>query len=112
VHRESGTTGSAAADWDGNVTNADAANCEVTVSSFPATGIVRIEIGKNDTPATIADRMAKEWNLRQPIENVVAVASPGQSLTGFFLQGPLADGKHAFVQMAVTFDAKTREISR
>lgn len=96
------------ANWEGDVANKDAVDYAVQVSSFPAAGIVRVEIARNDNPASIARKLAEEWNIRQPLRDVFAIADG--SLTAFLLTGELADGKHAITEMAATFDGKPREV--
>ena len=94
--------------WEGDVTNKDGVTYEVEVSSFPVTGAVRIQIAARDTPVTIARKLAEEWNARQPIEDVRAVAAQNEPRTDFLLEGQLAEEEHHITLMAATFDDKPR----
>ena len=95
--------------WDGDVTNKDGVTYEVEVTSSPITGAVRIPIAATDTPFSIARNIAAEWNVRQPIEDVVAVADETEPLTAFFLTGQWEEEEHHITSMAATFDGKSRE---
>jgi hypothetical protein len=99
------------ANWEGttHIIAGDGVTFEVHVASTPMIGAVRVRFEIKDTPADIATNLAKEWNERQPIKNVFAVAEPGSGLTAFFLTGPLADGTHEIKSMAATFDGQPRE---
>jgi hypothetical protein len=94
--------------WEGDVTNKDGVTFEVTVTSSPVTGAVRIEILADDTAATIARKLREEWNARQPIEDVRAVPTQNESQTDFSLEGQWQEGEHHITMMAATFDGKPR----
>lgn len=95
--------------WEGDVTNKDGVTFEVEVNSSPITGAVRIPIADTDTPVSIARNLATEWNARQPIEDVRAVAVENEPQTDFLLEGQLGEGEHHITSMAATFDDKNRE---
>jgi hypothetical protein len=95
------------ANWDGqDPADPDGLTFDLTVSSTPATGVVRIEFDGSHSRASLAANLAAEWNARGPIEHVVAV--PDGNLTAFFLVGPLGDGTHEITSMGATFDGKPR----
>jgi|GEM_PF-2368483 len=99
------------ANWEGvgNIAVSDGVTFEMDVESEPTIGSVRVRLDIGDSPAIIAKKLADEWNERQPIKDVFAVAEINSGLTSFFLTGPLADGKHEIKWMAATFDGKPRE---
>ena len=99
------------ANWEGSqqIIVSDGVTFDVTIESKPTTGAARIKIFEGDNPALIATRLANEWNERQPIKDVLAVAEPASGLTAFVLMGPLADGTHQITSMAATFDGQPRQ---
>lgn len=70
-------------DWDGKANADGAAYVEVEALSTPKTGVIKVQIKKDDSAEILAQKTAKEWNDRDPIAGIFARHEPNSGLVHF-----------------------------